>query len=633
MIKDITSVKFCRPVKTKHGYKCTQCRVLLKTWKEWKIHKSEKHLPCCEICLKLFESDKLLTAHYKVHNKVKCKICHIFISDTDLKQHLKSNHFSRIRCCEECDDVFYNKDTLQVHLKIVHEIKDSKNTQCMMCLKHYEKYTLKTHECKYKCSNCTQMPCMHQKYLVSYREQMFNHVTKIKCIDCNYVCRKRTLLISHANREHLNYHPYTCDYCAMQYYSKASLRKHILDIHQETYTCEFCDHNFKIRKEFDDHILTCMPVKREFACGECSASFDSLEKVSSHIALQHSEFPCDLCPKKFNTEANLKEHKGRVHRTVQMVNRLPILECTVCDIQFDTKGEYLNHMKTHGPNVKFPCNICNIELENKQKLYVHNRRHSKRDGNLVNKPAIVIRRVSEFICSICCKTCPTKGVLRQHLKLHDNKKAVKCYICDKTVKESYLSVHLRRHEKKLDPKSKPPIRRRTHKCNSCSYSAFTRENLETHINRYHLKIKPHICFVCGVAYSGKGQLNEHMKCHSESEKFTCPICNKKLLHRRGFNSHLMIHTGERPHLCDVCGKGYKTLSQMKEHRITHDGNKVHCPLCNEKFDALRNLREHFKRLHWKHKDRKFDPREVEGLGKEHYHLFQDNRKATVDDSE
>lgn len=611
------------PVKSKNGYICTQCQVVLKSWKEWKIHKTKNHLPVCTICLKKFQSFKLLNAHYKIHNKVICRICDALMSDTDLKDHLKSNHISIIHSCEECDAVFYNETALTVHMKVIHE-SESENAQCIMCLKDFNKDTLVTHNCKYKCPECTEMPCIHHKYLISCREQILKHVTKIKCIDCDYVCRKRSLLITHANRDHLNYHPFTCNYCSMQYYSKTSLRKHIVDVHPETYVCELCHQDFNIKKEFDNHTLTCVPGEKEYVCRECSALFDSLEEFSSHVELQHSEFLCDMCPKKFDSEANLKAHKDRRHRTVQMVNRSLLQECTVCDIKFDTKGEFLNHMKTHGPSVKFPCKICNIKLENKQKLIYHNRSHYKKFRDLETAPDLPKTVLSIFKCKTCSKRCPTEEALEQHSAVH--LKMVKCYICQKMVKESSLSLHLKRHKMKSNLRT----RIRKHKCDSCSYSALSKENLEAHTNRYHLKIKPYVCYVCGVAYCGQGQLSEHMRSHSESGRFTCHICNKKLLHKKGLRNHLMIHTGEKPVLCDACGKGFKTMSLMKEHRVIHNGNNIDCPLCDEKFYALRNIREHFKRVHWKWKDRKFDPREVEGLAKEHYHLFQDKRKAFTD---
>lgn len=616
-------------IASKKGYECTRCKVTFTTFKLWKEHEKDFHKKCieCEICSKTFDSHRTLTAHYKSHNKLKCRFCCTFVLDTKLQEHLKLNHENETHSCEYCDKIYYTAPALIAHIKISHfNVKtvdeNEENPQCLMCLQYYEKEALKTHKCRDKCPDCTEIPCIHYKYLIHFKEQVLNHMSKIKCLDCDYVCRKKVSLIGHVNREHIDYHPFTCTDCGIQFFSKYRLRCHISTYHNDSLKCEFCDKMFSNKNYYDKHIDFCKTEEREFACKECVASFMTADELYSHEKLQHSDesIPCELCNKRFLTTARMLEHKLRIHRSLQIRKQMK-WECLLCkkDNKFDTKGEYRQHMQSHGPDVKYICRICNIECKDLTNLQWHNRSHRKKvrasEKSRILKPK-VDRDSDSCICDVCGKSMLSKIQLRMHRMTHLDK--VPCKVCSKPVKPSTMYQHMLIHK---GVKRKPG--KCTSACDYCEYKSPSLSSLEAHVNRYHLNIKPYICDICDSAFCTENLLKQHGFVHSDERNYTCELCNKKFRYKSTLRKHMFVHTGEKSHICDICGERFVCSSSMKEHRLRHLRKSVGCPLCDSMFHSVKLLRMHFKKQHWKDKNKKFNPKEI--LNEEYHYLFEDRR--------
>lgn len=277
------------------------------------------------------------------------------------------------------------------------------------------------------------MPCVHYSYLIAYREQILKHATKVNCIDCDYITHRKEYLVTHVNREHLDYHPFTCHNCGMQFYTKLSLKNHIEQYHIDN-ICEYCDEEFKKRRLLYEHRKACKTVIRAFNCNKCVASFDTEEEYTKHELLRHSDggFVCKLCNRRFLEAMQLEEHQVTAHSSIQFKKRRKNIECSLCDIKFNNVKELVKHEEIHGPNSVYPCKNCDKEFYSLKKLYMHQARHYDRIACGGCKKRIISvfypqhavrcvykRDASQFhICEVCGKSFHVETLLQAHQKSH-----------------------------------------------------------------------------------------------------------------------------------------------------------------------------------------------------------------------
>lgn len=89
--------------------------------------------------------------------------------------------------------------------------------------------------------------------------------------------------------------------------------------------------------------------------------------------------------------------------------------------------------------------------------------------------------------------------------------------------------------------------------------------------------RPHICMICGRAFSQLSNLQRHERIHTGSRPFSCKVCKKTFCDSSNLLRHERIHTGHRPYLCGVCGKSFSILSNMRRHERIHAERRVVLP--------------------------------------------------------
>lgn len=643
-------------------YNCPTCCDIFTSYRKMKEHEKAKHSAViyqCRLCDKCYNTQQYLDMHYKaLHLKERCRFCSELFSTDDgsLDEHLSENHKNSVSACPFCNLVYYNPEELETHIKSTHicteKLITNNKTQCIMCLRGFVDDQLVNHKCKFACLDCpvVQEKCIHYDYLMSYREQVLNHASTIKCIDCDYTTKRKELFLCHVNREHLDHHPFTCGDCGTQFYTKQSLKTHIIQFHLE-YKCEFCDTDFnKNPKHYQSHREICKSVTRQFACDQCVASFDTKEELGKHSALNHTEFvyPCPSCKKEFPDEISLGEHHNKIHSGVQMKKRRKFIECTLCDVNFKNLKEMVEHEKSHDTSETFPCKVCPKEFKTLRQVYVHKQRHyTERTQCTGCGKAIIVSRLKQHkenckfikncdikhICEHCGKEFHSDQTLKIHQRIHS--KPVSCDYCNKMLKPDCLKAHI----KKLHPAAynfdEPPINatktilnkepkiKEFHNCDKCEYSTKSRLSLDNHINRVHLKIKPFTCTFCNKSFCGKIRLLEHLKTHSENNSCFCSYCGKKYANKVCLKMHVRRHTGEYPYKCNICFEKFRSSSIMKTHRLKkHQDKTICCPLCGSMFHLATEMRFHVKKAHWTRKE-PFDFRQI--VPAEHHHLFEDRR--------
>ena len=74
---------------------------------------------------------------------------------------------------------------------------------------------------------------------------------------------------------------------------------------------------------------------------------------------------------------------------------------------------------------------------------------------------------------------------------------------------------------------------------------------------FHLRLKDHICKVCGVGFSHKPNLESHEKSvHLKLKEHVCQVCEAAFATREHLNRHKRsVHLQLKEHVCKECGAG------------------------------------------------------------------------------
>ena len=136
-----------------------------------------------------------------------------------------------------------------------------------------------------------------------------------------------------------------------------------------------------------------------------------------------------------------------------------------------------------------------------------------------------------FSCQICRKTYCNKQSLNQHMKVHDESKALKCDVC---------------------------------------FKLFSHKSGLTRHYRIHTGEKPFACQVCDKKFSQKSSLLNHQAVHSDVRPFKCSICpeGKYFKTKHLLRTHMLYH-GEPKFSCFYCDYKSYTKSQLNCHESTH----------------------------------------------------------------
>lgn len=170
---------------------------------------------------------------------------------------------------------------------------------------------------------------------------------KHRCKMCIYHSRTRNQLEKHMQEKHgVNVlPPVECKDCGKMYNAKY-IDIHIANIHENKrkYSCNFCAMKFNIKSSLKCHI-SYEHANNKWHCDKCEMEFDKYHKLRQHRIYVHSTkiFPCLECGKTYKRKSDLTTHGKRRHQ-----ERIPC-ECTYCPKAYTDRKKLRTHLiKKHG---------------------------------------------------------------------------------------------------------------------------------------------------------------------------------------------------------------------------------------------------------------------------------------------
>ncbi|XP_063690802.1 zinc finger protein 1-like isoform X2 [Bolinopsis microptera] len=156
------------------------------------------------------------------------------------------------------------------------------------------------------------------------------------------------------------------------------------------YKCPHCETAFARRQYLSNHIINVHNLK---TCPECKTTFSNEEAFNAHLAMHpKKEYECGSCNKSFNSVYLLKNHR-KTH-----VKDKPFA-CNICGKTFADKYYLRNHFSIHSPVKPYSCPVCGRGFASSSALRYHSFQHTG------EKPAK-------------CQYCPSEFVQKNQLKLH-----------------------------------------------------------------------------------------------------------------------------------------------------------------------------------------------------------------------
>ena len=299
-------------------------------------------------------------------------------------------------------------------------------------------------------------------------------------------------------------------------------------------------------------------------------------KASSNVGGQSAALAATCSSDQLDAEHSKYDTGDKITRQTRLskskkletINSVAIpYEDKMCNTDFNVKGDFARHTKTHGTKHPFQCDECGYECVRVSHLKRHTRTHTGE---------------CPFKCKECGKAFTQKCNLIKHERIHTGECPYKCKECgNRFSRADHLKKHTKTHTSK-----------RPFQCDVCGSGFGRLDHLKRH-KKIHTDERPFQCDVCEKTFAQKHHLKEHKKIHTGEHPFKCDICNKRFNQKSNLTVHKRTHTGECPFTCDICDKRFTQKGNLTVHKRTHtDELPFKGAECGKGFQRKTHLNNH-----------------------------------------
>ncbi|KAI5693783.1 hypothetical protein M8J75_005632 [Diaphorina citri] len=313
-------------------------------------------------------------------------------------------------------------------------------------------------------------------------------------------------------------------------------RKRIRLIHP----CEYCPRKFRSQAEVKNHVLVKHLGKNPNHCLLCVKDFNSRNGLNIHLKTIHNvgysdqkELVCNLLPDSEVKETVDPELLIQQQKILEDIDNLAQTELDeiLDDGEVDVDAEDNVRMSDSGSDW---AQDSDTPKKKKKSLPIPRPRPSR--SRRKEKENLGARSNSKVVT---VKYLSEDGIGEEKYVVKEE---------NEEVKEKKEEM-----EEEKKPKTKAPRKR----------------NRKPRIGERACMPLIHECPTCGKKWRTVSELNAHIQTHSDLRPFVCEICGQGYKMRKALLVHVGMHNGIHPFICHFCNKSFTQKVGLEKHINRH----------------------------------------------------------------
>ncbi|KAG4068578.1 hypothetical protein HA402_004919 [Bradysia odoriphaga] len=298
-----------------------------------------------------------------------------------------------------------------------------------------------------------------------------------------------------------------------------------------------------------------------------NADTDELD-VESKMA-DYFRMNCDLCSVALESMADIQQHFKNIHN----INRGYLRCCDCSNRKFRMRKQIVDHVTWHCDPTAFQCKKCFKKFTEESRLVTHEASHHVDDDKLI------------FNCHLCERRFGKQHMLNEHLRRFG---LIFSFLSSRYKTKKLLHNHIQTVHNRKDTK---------HICDICAKVMSSKHTLKEHV-KTHTDGERFKCDECGSMLKSQSSLINHKKMHTDVEQ-ACDICFKVKPNASALKNHMRNVHSEAKHKCTYCDKAFRRSMSLKEHVATHTGEVLYtCSFCSTTFKSSANKFKHYRQVHF-----------------------------------